>query len=128
MKDVKTGKTWECKVLYGSCHLDAEPLTKADTNKMKSAYGGSFNYKRRPVLILYKGKVYAGSLYGVPHGEQSITDNGYNGQFCVHFTGSKSHGSDKVDADHQAAIQTALKATWCLGICGVTRVSCRTGG
>ncbi len=112
MKDVKTGKTWNCKVLYGSCHLDAEPLTKADTNKMRAAYGGSFNYKRRAVLILYKGKVYAGSLYGEPHGEQTITNNGYKGQFCVHFTGSKTHGSNKVDADHQATIQTALKATW----------------
>ena len=112
MKDVKTGKKWNCKVLYGSCHLDAEPLTKSDTDIMRAAYGGSFNYKRRPVLVLYKGKVYAGSLYGEPHGEQSITDNGYDGQFCVHFTGSKTHGSDKVDSAHQAAIQTALKATW----------------
>ena len=112
IKDVKTGKKWNCKVLYGSSHLDAEPLTKADTKIMKAAYGGAFNYKRRAVLILYKGKVYAGSLYGVPHGEQSIKNNGYNGQFCVHFTGSKTHGSNKVDADHQAAIQTALKATW----------------
>ena len=112
IKDVKTGKKWECKVLYGSSHLDAEPLTKADTNKMKSAYGGSFNYKRRPVLVLYKGKVYAGSLYGVPHGEQTITNNAYNGQFCIHFTGSKTHGSNKVDADHQDAIQKALQASW----------------
>ncbi len=112
IKDVKTGKKWNCKVLYGSCHLDAEPLTKSDTNIMKAAYGGKINYKRRPVLILYKDKVYAGSMYGEPHGEQTITNNGFDGQFCIHFTGSKTHGSNKVDADHQTAIQTALKATW----------------
>lgn len=112
VKDVKTGKTWNCKVMYGTNHLDVEPLTKSDTSKMKSVYGGSINYKRRPVLVQYKGKVYAGSMYGVPHGEQTITNNNFNGQFCIHFTGSKTHGSDKVDADHQAAIKTALKATW----------------
>ena len=112
IKDVKTGKKWNCKVLYGSAHLDAEPLTKADTNIMKAAYGGRITYKRRAVLVMYKNKVYAGSMYGVPHGEQTITNNGFNGQFCIHFTGSKTHGSNKVDADHQAAIQTALKASW----------------
>ncbi len=112
IKDVKTGKTWNCKVMYGTNHLDAEPLTKADTSKMKAAYGGKITYKRRAVLVLYKGKVYAGSIYGVPHGDQTITNNGFDGQFCIHFTGSKTHGSDKVDADHQAMIKTALKATW----------------
>ncbi len=112
IKDVKTGKTWTCKAMYGTNHLDAEPLTKADTKKMKAVYGGRINYKRRPVLILYKDKVYAGSMYGVPHGDQTITDNDFDGQFCIHFTGSKTHGSNKVDADHQAAIKVALKATW----------------
>ena len=112
IKDVKTGKTWQCKVMYGTNHLDAEPLTKADTKTMKAAYGGRITYKRRAVLILYKGKVYAGSMYGVPHGDQTITDNGFEGQFCIHFAGSKTHGSDKVDADHQEMIQKALKATW----------------
>ena len=112
IKDVKTGKKWNCKVMYGTNHLDAEPLTKADTKIMKAAYGGSINYKRRAVLVLYKGKVYAGSMYGVPHGDQTITDNGFNGQFCIHFKGSKTHGSDKVDADHQAAVEKALKAVW----------------
>ena len=112
VKDVKTGKKWNCKVMYGTNHLDVEPLTKSDTNTMKAVYGGSINYKRRAVLVLYKNKVYAGSMYGVPHGEETITNNGFKGQFCIHFTGSKTHGSDKVDTDHQAAIQTALKATW----------------
>ena len=112
IKDVKTGKTWQCKVMYGTNHLDAEPLTKADTRIMKVAYGGRITYKRRAVLVLYKNKVYAASMYGVPHGDQTITDNGFNGQFCIHFTGSKTHGSDKVDEDHQEMIQKALKATW----------------
>ena len=112
IKDVKTGKTWNCKVMYGTNHLDAEPLTRDDTKKMTAAYGGKINYKRRAVLVLYKGHVYAASIYGEPHGDQTIKDNGFNGQFCLHFTGSKTHGSDKVDADHQAAIQVALKATW----------------
>ena len=112
LKDCKTGKTWTCKVLYGSNHLDVEPLTAADTAAMTAAYGGNITYVRRSVLVKFNGHVYAGSIYGVPHGSQTITDNNFDGQFCIHFFGSKTHGSDKVDADHQACVQEALGYTW----------------
>ena len=92
--------------------MDCEPLTAADTKIMKAAYGGTINWKRRPVLVKINGKVYAGSMYGEPHGDQSITNNNFNGQFCIHFTGSKTSSSKVVDSAHQAAIKTALKASW----------------
>ena len=112
VKDIKTGKVWTCKRLYAGNHLDAEPLTASDTSIMKAAYGGSFNYVRRAVLVKYNGKVYAGSMYGVPHGDQSIKNNNFNGQFCIHFSGSKTSGSGKVDSDHQAMVEKALKSKW----------------
>ena len=112
VKDCKTGYVWTCRVMYGSNHLDVEPLTAADTAAMISAYGGNITYVRRPVLVKYNGHVYAGSIYGVPHGDQTIIDNNFDGQFCIHFTGSKTHGTDRVDPDHQAAIQEAMNYTW----------------
>ncbi len=112
VKDCKTGKIWTCRVLYGSNHLDLEPLTAADTAAMTAAYGGNITYVRRPVLVKYEGHVYAGSIYGVAHGDQTIIDNNFDGQFCIHFTGSKTHGTDRVDADHQAAVQEAMGYTW----------------
>ena len=47
------------------------------------------------------------SMYGVPHGEETITNNKYPGQFCLHFLNSKTHSSGKVDSDHAAAVQKA---------------------
>ena len=111
-KDVGSGKVWNCKRLYAGNHLDAEPLTASDTAIMKSAYGGTINYVRRPVLVKYNGHVYAGSMYGEPHGDYSIQDNNFDGQFCIHFTGSTTSSTKVVDAAHQAAIQKALKASW----------------
>jgi len=111
IKDVKTGKTFKAKRWAGSSHSDTEPLTAEDTAMMREIYGGSWSWERRAILVSYNGHVYAASMNGMPHGTTTIS-NGFSGHFCVHFTGSKTHGTDRVDADHQSAVQTALKATW----------------
>lgn len=112
LKDVRTGVTLRCKHLFGANHMDAEPATKEDTAKLLRIYGGSWSWDRRPVLLSYNGRVLAGSMNGMPHGEESIMDNNFDGQFCIHFLNSKTHGSDNVDPDHQACVNEAAKAVW----------------
>lgn len=113
IKDVKTGLIFEAKVLYGTNHLDVEPLTAADTQILLNINGGvDFSYRRRAVLVQYDEHVYAASIYSEPHGDQTILDNNFDGQFCLHFYGSKTHGTDRVDEDHKACEEQALKATW----------------
>ena len=113
IKDVRTGLVFKGKVLYGTNHLDVEPLTAADTAILLKINGGvEFKWYRRPMLVKYNGHVYAASIYSVPHGEQTITNNNFDGQFCLHFYGSKTHGTDEVKQDHQSAIAEAMKATW----------------
>ena len=112
VKDVQTGRVWKCRVLYTGNHLDVEPLTKEDTRNMVAAYGGNITYKRRAVLVKFNGHVYAGSMYGEPHGDQSIKNNGFDGQFCIHFSGSMTSQTKRVDKDHQNAILQALKHKW----------------
>jgi hypothetical protein len=112
IKDVRTGKTFKAKRWSGYNHLDAEPLTAEDTATMKSIYGGAWSWNRRPILILYKGHVYAASMNGMPHGTTTIDDNDFDGHFCIHFKNSKTHGTDVVDAAHQKAVTAASKATW----------------
>ena len=113
IKDVRTGLVFKAKVLYGTNHLDVEPLTKADTAILLKINGGvAFSWHRRPMLVKHDGHVYAASIYSVPHGEQTILDNNFKGQFCLHFYGSKTHGTGEVKADHQACVELAMKATW----------------
>ena len=64
------------------------------------------------MLVLYDGHVYAASIYSEPHGDQSIYDNNFDGQFCLHFTGSMTHGTSVVDPDHQECIRQAMGYTW----------------
>ncbi len=113
VKDVRTGLIFSAQVLYGSNHLDAEPLTKEDTAILLKINGGSdFSWRRRPMLVKYKGHVYAASIYSEPHGEQLIFDNDFDGQFCLHFYGSMTHGTDEVKLDHQECIEEAMCAVW----------------
>lgn len=112
VKDVLTGKTFECRRWSGYNHMDSEPLTAEDTKTMKSVYGGSWSWNRRAILVMYDGHVYAASMNGMPHGTTTISDNDFDGHFCIHFYGSKTHESNKVDAAHQNAVARAMKATW----------------
>ncbi|MEG0270252.1 MAG: peptidoglycan-binding protein [Clostridia bacterium] len=111
IKDVRTGKTFQAVRWSGVNHLDAEPRTADDTATMKNIYGGSWSWDRRPILVLYNGHVYAASMNGMPHGTTTIS-NGFEGHFCIHFKNSKTHGTQKIDADHQNAVSSASKAKW----------------
>ena len=131
--DVYTGISFRAQRLYGDNHADAEPLTTADTAAICAIYKVSNpqeisdreqelqSYRRRPLWVTIGGRTFAASMYGIPHNFSGdrIPDNGYNGQFCVHFTNSKTHGSGslpaQVDPDasynnyfgHQSAINYA---------------------
>ena len=51
-----------------------------------------------------------GYIYDIntmPHGDQTIAGNNYEGQFCLHMTGSTTHGTTTVNVNHQAAINQA---------------------
>ena len=112
IKDVSTGLIFSARRQSGGNHMDAEPLTAEDTAILKKINGGTFSWRRRAVLVKYNGHVYAVSIYSEPHGTNTILDNNFDGQFCLHFYGSKTHGTDRVDADHQKCVEQAMKATW----------------
>ena len=116
--DVKTGIVWWAHRWAGGSHVDAEPLTAADTARLCRCYGVSNSqqiadknlYQRRPLLVTIGSRTFACSLYGVPHNYpegDTISDNDFKGQLCIHFTNSKTHSSKKVDSGHEQAIQYA---------------------
>ena len=111
VKDIKTGIVFTVKRWSGANHIDAEPLTSSDTGKMRKIFG-HWSWRRRAVLVKYNGHVYAASMNGMPHGTQTIKGNNFDGHFCIHFKGSKTHGSGKVDAMHQNCVAEALKHSW----------------
>lgn len=108
--DVETGLAWREQRRGGTNHADVQPLTAADTAVLKKVYGGTWSWKRRAIFVTINGVNYAASMNGMPHGGGSISGNNFNGHHCIHFTNSRTHGSNKVCDLHQAAIQTAARA------------------
>lgn len=107
--DIDTGITVKVKCMYGTNHADLEPVTKADTAKLKKIAGGSFSWDSQAVILRAGGRYVAAAINTMPHGDQTIASNNYDGQFCLHMLGSKTHGSDSVNEAHQASIQRAYK-------------------
>ena len=115
--DVYTGIVFWAHRWAGGLHIDAEPLTRQDTARICQIYGVSrasdikekTHWQRRPCLVTIGTRTFACSMYGVPHNPDgdTIADNDYVGQFCLHFTNSKIHESKKVDTGHQEAIEYA---------------------
>ena len=108
--DVETGISWREQRRGGTNHADCQPLTAADTAAMKKACG-SWSWNRRAIFVTINGVNYAASMNCMPHGSGAITDNNFNGHHCIHFTNSRTHGSNKVCPQHQAAIKKAAAAT-----------------
>lgn len=106
--DVRTGIHWNMERFGGWWHADVETMTKEDTEAMTEAWGGELNPTRRPVWVKIDGKYYAAGLMGYVHNTDTIASNGMDGQICLHFRGSKIHGSGRVDEAHQACIQEAF--------------------
>ena len=107
MYDIKSGETIKIKRMGGSNHADVEPATASDTAKLLAACGGEFSWDSRPVILIANGKYVACAINTMPHGDQTIENNNYDGQFCLHMVGSKTHGSDSVNDVHQEAIDDA---------------------
>lgn len=104
--DCNTGVTWNAKYINGKNHADVIPASATDA-ALLTAYSITGSYVRRPVIVTINGTKYAGSMYAVGHGATSYC-SWFSGVMCVHFTGSKTHTSGKVDADHQSAINYVL--------------------
>jgi len=107
--DVNSGIAWLEKRTGGTNHADVQPATAADTAAMKKAVG-SWSWTRRPIFVTINGVNYAASMNCMPHGFDSISSNNFDGHHCIHFTNSRTHGSNKVCSLHQAAIRKAAAA------------------
>ena len=105
--DVRTGITMKMKRMGGTYHADVEPPPKNDTALLKKAYGG---------------QVELGAPSGRGHREwqgprglhqwhaarfRYAAEQWMDGQVCIHFLGSKTHGGKVVDPEHQNCVQEA---------------------
>ena len=104
--DIETGKLFHVQRRAGSQHADVQPLTVKDTNILKAIYQGKWSWKRRAIIVIANGQWLAASMHGMPHGAGALNNN-FPGHFCVHFLGSTTHKSDKMDTSHMLMVYKA---------------------
>jgi len=105
--DVYTRVQYSMTRVGGSQHYDVEPSTKTDCARLKSTYGGTWSWSRRPVVIKISGVWVAASTNGMPHGYETVSGNNMNGQVCIHLLNSSTHIRDIPDAAHQRCVRIA---------------------
>ena len=109
--DVRTGTVYYVRSFSNGKHADVEPITTDDTALLKSTFGGVWSWDPRPVWVTVNGRTFAASINGMPHGGGVNSNNGMDGQICLHFHGSSTHNGNKAYAQlHQNAIDEAWNA------------------
>lgn len=105
--DFDTGKSYYMIRVGGHYHADVEPATKKDCATFKSTYGGEWSWDRRAVIVYIKGEPIAASTNGMPHGYETIPNNGMYEQVCIHFLNSRTHIHNMRDPAHQHEVKRA---------------------
>ncbi|MBQ2949315.1 MAG: leucine-rich repeat domain-containing protein [Clostridia bacterium] len=113
LTDLMTALSFDVYVQSAGYHADVEPLTAEDTATMMRIYGvervEDISYIRRPMVATVGPVQLVCSMYGEAHGSEDIgEENGYDGQFCVHFRNSTTSGSQEVLEENQAPIDKAV--------------------
>lgn len=107
--DIDTGIELRIKRMGGHNHADVEPASAADTAKLLRVAKGDFSWKSHAVILKAAGKYVACGINTEPHGDQTILNNNYDGQFCLHMSGSITHGTSSENKNHQDSIERAYK-------------------
>jgi peptidoglycan hydrolase-like protein with peptidoglycan-binding domain len=109
--DVRSQISYHVKSFSNGNHADVEPVTKEDTQLLKQTYGGAWSWDPRPVWVTVNGRTMAASTNGMPHASGVNSDNGMDGQICIHFKGSSTHNGNQAYSQlHQDAVMEAWAA------------------
>jgi len=106
-----TGLSWKLKILSRGHHLDAEPATLEDTMLQKKAFGGT-SWDIHPVYVqLPDGRWTLATMHNYPHGTNTVMNNGFGGQNCVHFLRDMSE-AQRNDPKYGVQNQEKLRDAW----------------
>lgn len=109
--DPETGLSWSLTILSRGRHLDVQPTSLEDTLIQKKSFGGT-SWDIHPVYILLPdGRWSLATMHDYPHGTNTIMNNGFGGQNCVHFLRDMSEAQAN-DPTYGVRNQETLRDAW----------------
>ena len=109
--DPETGLSWSLTILSRGRHLDVQPTSLEDTLIQKKSFGGT-SWDIHPVYILLPdGRWSLATMHDYPHGTNTIMNNGFGGQNCVHFLRDMSEAQAN-DPSYGVRNQETLRDAW----------------
>ena len=109
--DPATGLSWKLSIMSRGRHLDVQPSTLQDTMIQRKSFVTT-SWDIHPVYILLPdGRWTLATMHDYPHGSNTIMNNGFGGQNCVHFLRDMSEAQAN-DPDYGVRNQEVLRSTW----------------
>ena len=109
--DPETGLSFKLKNLSRGRHWDVEPATLEDTLIMRKAFNGMSWDIRVVYVMLPDGSWSMATMHNRAHGTNTIKNNGFGGQNCVHFLRDMSEAQAN-DPSYGVRNQEALREAW----------------
>lgn len=105
--DCNTGEKFRLVFTGGENHAEMELFSSEDKAAFDAVCGDEYNFLKRPVTVNIGGVEAAASMQCMPHGADSVSNNGMDGHICVFFSGSLSHAASLPDIEHEATVRHA---------------------
>ena len=110
--DPASGLSWTLRVYSRGRHCDAEPLSLKDTQIMMKAFGNKHTWEPKGVYVrLSDGRWTIGATHNVPHLNNHLLENGFDGVLCVHFYRDMEECS-RLDPKYGVQNQKVLRSLW----------------
>jgi len=109
--DPATGLSFKLRNLSRGRHWDVEPHSLTDTFIMRKAFNGMSWTIRVVYVMLPDGSWSMATMHNRAHGTNTIKDNGFGGQNCVHFLRDMSE-TQANDPNYGVKNQEALREAW----------------
>lgn len=110
--DPATGLAWTLRIMSCGHHADADPLTATDTAILYRAFGNHNEWGPKPVYVrLPDGRWTVAGTHNMPHENNGIKDNNFDGHTCVHFFRTMSE-AQQFDPKDGVRNQNTIRQFW----------------
>lgn len=109
--DPDTGLSWQLKDMSQGRHWDVQPATLRDTLIMRKSFGKTSWNIEVVYVQLPDGQWSMATMHNRAHGYNTITNNGFGGQNCVHFLRDMSEAQAN-DPSYGVNNQEVLREAW----------------